>query len=177
MKMCLFVKFQCLMLGAILLMSSIAAPLTAVSSPGDRVNQLISDCPWIGMIAKEVTYGPITISHLNIGESGRLVFCEPGETIEGTLKYKINVKELDSWGLHHIVVGLRHQDAQSCISHSFGVWDRKGNSSFSFQAPEGKGVYELCFEYYKGALCSDAFAQWQNSSPPHRATIGIVVVD
>ncbi len=162
---------------ATLFACALAVPIAAVESPGDKITEIIKSCPWIGLVAEEVTYGPITISKLDIAHAGRLVFCKPAEKIEGTLKYKIDADKLDSWEFHHIIVGLRKQDAQSCITHSLGVWNKKGKASFSFNAPVEKGIYELCFDYYEATLCSDALKQWLDNPPAHRATIGIVVVD
>jgi hypothetical protein len=177
MKILSFFKPQNLILGLGLCASVLAAPLVAAQSTGDKINEIISSCPWIGLIAKEITYGPITISKVDIAESGRLVFCQPEEKIEGTLKYKIDSSKLDSWNFHHIVVGLRKQKAQSCVTHSLGIWDEKGVASFSIEAPLDKGIYEVCFSYYKGGLCSSALQDWKDNPPDHSATIGILVVE
>ena len=171
-----FKKLQNLILSVMLLSGTFCAPLAASESPGDEINELILSCPWIGLIAGEVTYGPITISELNIDDAGRLVFCKPGEKIEGTLKYKIDSSQLDSWSIHHIVIGLRGQDAQSCLTHSLGVWDAEGKDSFSLEAPTEKGIYEICFGYYKTAFCSGAMKEWNDNPPDHSATVGILVV-
>jgi hypothetical protein len=176
-RMTTFLKLQNLVLSATLLTGTLCAPLMAADSPSDKISDLISSCPWIGLVAKEVTYGPITVSKLNIEGAGRLVFCEPDEEIEGTLKYKIDASQLDSWHLHHIVVGLRKEDAQNCLTHSLGVWDKKGKASFSFKAPHEKGIYEVCFGYYNAVLCSDAIQEWNDNPPDHAATIGILVVE
>lgn len=172
-----FCKLKTYICSALVLAIAFTAPLAAVSSAGDKVSDLISSCPWIGLIAKEVSYGPITISNLNIADAGKLAFCEPGEKIEGSLKYKIDAKKLDSWNVHHIIVGLRGQDAQSCITHSIGVWDKKGKANFSFTAPQEKGIYEVCFDYQEAALCCNAIDEWHNHPPAHKATIGILVVE
>lgn len=166
-----------LILGFALLTCTLCAPLAAAESTGDKINDLISSCPWIGLVAEKVTYGPVTISRLKMDGKGRLVFCKPGEEIDGTLKYKIDSSELESWKLHHIVVGLRNAEAQSCITHSLGLWDKKGKASFSFKAPDEKGIYEVCFGYYNAVLCSDAIQDWNENPPEHCATIGIVVVE
>lgn len=138
---------------------------------------MLYSCPWIGLIAKEVSYGPVTISKVNIEKSGKLVFCEPGETISGTVHYKVDAAKFESWNLHHIIVGLRDQDAQNCILHSLGVCDDKGRASFSFVAPQEKGIYELCFDYHRAMFCSKAIEEWHAHSPSQKATIGIVVVE
>lgn len=177
MKTFSFFKLQNLILSSAILAGTFCAPLVGADSLGTKVNDIISTCPWVGLVANEVTYGPITISKLNIDDAGRLVFCEPGEKIEGTLRYKIDSSKLVSWDLQHIVVGLRKQDAQSCITHSLGVWDKKGKASFSFEAPKEKGTYEVCFGYYEVTLCSDAIREWKDNPPSHSATIGVLVVE
>jgi len=166
-----------LILGLLATVSALSAPLAAADSLGDKANQLISSCPWIGLIAKEVTYGPITIGKLDIDGAGRLVFCQPGEKIEGTVRYKIDAAKLDSMHNHHIIVGIRDEDAQSCITHSLGVWDKKGTASFSFSAPVEKGVYEVCFDYHTAVLCGDALQKWHSYPPAKKTTIGIIVVE
>ena len=175
MKAISFFKPQSLILSVAL--CTLATSLAAVESAADKVDSLISSCPWIGLIADSVTYGPITIGHLDIEGAGRLVFCEPGEVIEGTLNYQINASQFDSWDFHHIVVGLREQSAQSCIIHSLGIWNREGTTSFSFNAPQEAGMYEICFDYHNAAFCSDAMKGWLDSPPSRKATIGILIVE
>lgn len=172
-----FLKLQTLTYSAAVAVSLLFSPLHAVTSTTERISELISSCPWIGLIAEKVSYGPITVSKVDIDDSGKLVFCRPGELIEGTLRYRIDTDRLDSGHLHHIIVGLRGQNAQNCISHSFGIWDSKGSSSFSFYAPEEQGLYELCFDYEKCTLCSHAIEKWQDNPPSHKTTIGIVIVE
>ena len=177
MKVLSFFIPQHLTLSAALFACALGMSLDAAESVSDKIDSLISSCPYIGLIANEMTYGPITISHLDIDGSGRLVFCEPCERIDGTLKYKIDATKLDSWDFHHIVVGFRDYDVHNCIVHTFGAWSRKGKTSFSFNAPPKKGVYEVCFDYYKANSCNDAVKAWHDHPPSHSTTMGIVVVE
>ncbi len=169
-------KFQKLILLG-LFASMAIQPLNAADSIGDKVNSLISSCPWVGLVAPEVTYGPITVRKLKIEKAGRLAFTQPGAKVKGSLKYKIDASKLDSWDLHHIVVGLRNVDSQNCIVHSLGVWNKKGKASFTIQAPEEKGIYEVCFAYYPAVFCEEAVKEWKANPPAHNATIGIIVVE
>lgn len=143
----------------------------------DKVGDWIKSAPWIGLIADKVTYGPITIKDVNIGDAGKLLFVKPGELITGELKYKIDAEKLDSWYLHHIIVGLKNQDAQCCITHSFGMWDESGKASFAFHAPLEKGLYELRFDYQEAIFCATAINEWHYDQPSNNATIGIVIVE
>jgi hypothetical protein len=177
MKTLSFLKPQNLVLSMALLACTLCYPLSASDSFHDKVNQLISSCPWAGLVAERVTYGPVTISKVNIEDSGRLVFCKPGEKIRGTLRYKIDSSKLKSWHMHHILIGLRKHHPQNCIIHSLGVWDKKGKARFTFDAPTEKGTYEICFGYYNATLCGDAMNEWNKHPPTHNATIGLLVVE
>ncbi len=170
-------NFKASILSAVMFSLISTASLTAASSSTDKINDLIYTCPWVGLVAKEVRYGPLTISKVNIDDSGKLVFCQPGEEITGTLHYKIDSDKLDSWEVHHIIVGLRDQSAQSCILHTLGVWDSEGKANFTFIAPPETGVYELCFDYHQATWCANALEEWNEHAPSHKTTIGIVVVE
>ncbi len=151
--------------------------LHAAESPKDKINEWINSTPWIGLVAREVTYGPITLRDLDLDKSGRLVFAEPGEEIEAVVKYKVNADTLDSWKLHHITVGIKGQDNSTCITHSLGIWNKRGKASFIIKAPEEKGMYEVRFDYQEALLCSDATKAWQEDSPSAKATVGIIIVE
>lgn len=151
--------------------------LHSAESPKDRINEWITSCPYIGLVAKEVTYGPITLKHLDLEDNGRMVIAEPGEKISGTVRYRVNSDQLDSWHLQHILIGIKGQDNPTCITHSMGAWDKKGKSHFTLQAPLEKGVYEIRFDYHNALLCKDAAEAWSADSPSAKATVGIIIVE
>lgn len=171
-------KRVCTLLCSIFLAVLSTQVLPAAESPSDKISEWIKSSPWIGLVAKEVTYGPITLGELNLDKGGRLVIAKPGEEIKSTVKYKINADKLDSWHLHHIVVGIKGQAYPTCITHSFGVWDKKGKASFTLIAPKEKGVYEVRFNYQEGITCSEAVKGWlDENSPSAHATVGIIIVE
>lgn len=177
MKTFLKSTFKSVILSSILVSSVLAMPLTATESVTDKLKDWTHSYPWVGMISDEVHYGPITIKDVNLGGDGRLVFAKPGEKVEVKLKYEIDANQLDSWNIHHVIVGLKNQEAQCCISHSLGVWDKKGKKTFTLEAPMEKGLYELRFDYQDAVLCSDAKSAWRNDQPSSRATIGVIIVE
>lgn len=170
-------KSMCALFCFIFLTALSSQSLHSAESPKDKIKNWIESNPWIGLITREVTYGPITLRDLDLDKSGRLVFAEPGEEIEAAVKYKVNADALDSWHLHHIIVGIKGQDNATCITHSLGVWDKKGKTSFIIKAPEEKGLYEVRFDYQKTLLCNDATNAWLEDSPSAKATVGIIIVD
>ena len=172
-----FLKIKSAILCSLLLTSIFGTSLMAVESVGDKISGWVSSFPWVGLIADEVTYGPITIKDLSLGDSGRLVFAKPGEKIKGKLKYKIDVNKLTSWDVHHIILGLKDHEAQSCITHSFGVWDKEGKATFDLVAPMEKGLYEVRFDYQDAVLCNTAKEAWIHDQPSSNATIGVVIVE
>lgn len=152
-------------------------PLQAADAPKDKISEWITSCPYIGLVAKEVAYGPITLKNFNLEKKGRIVIAKPGETLDGTVRYEIDSDKLEDWNLHHIIVGIAGEDAQSCITHTVGVWDSKGKAKFNLVAPAKKGVYEVRFDYQNAILCSDAINAWKKDSPSSSATVGIVIVE
>jgi hypothetical protein len=155
-------------------------PLHATEAPMDKINNLINSFPYIGLVTKEVTYGPITLRDFNLENDGRVVFADPGELINGTVKYKINSDKIESWNMHHIIVGIKDQDypeSQVCITHSLGAWDKKGKAHFSLKAPQEKGVYEVRFNYQSVLSCESAITLWKQDTPASKATVGIIVVE
>lgn len=149
----------------------------SAESPSDKINKWIKSTPWIGLVAKEVKYGSITLKDLDLDKSGRLVMAEPGEVIEAEVKYKVDSDQMDSLSLHHVIVGIKGEDDAACITHSFGLWDKKGKSSFTLKAPEKKGVYEVRFGYTEAVFCDEAVKAWKDDTPSAEATVGIIIVE
>lgn len=169
-----FIKFTKSLLASTALAISIFThgPLQASS-----VTDYLKEFPWIGLISDEITYGPITISNVSLDHSDKLVFANPGETLHGNLRYKLN-SEKDKLNLHHLIVGIEGVGAQDCVMHSFGLWDTKGKGKFTLTAPSESGVYEVRFLYNEGLTCSKAREAWNSGQkdPSAYATIGIIIV-
>ena len=164
-------------LGVLFLTTACALPLNAVDSPKDKINKWINECPYIGLVAKEVTYGPITLKHFDLEDKGRVVIAQPGETVSGSVNYKVDASELESLHLHHIILGIKKSDDQTCLTHALGVWDSKGKATFSLAAPSERGAYEIRFDYQTGLKCEDALKHWNEDPPSSKATVGIIIVE
>ncbi len=177
MKKTYFLNIQKTVLGALFIAAASVLTLSASESPKDKMKELLHSYPYAGLIAKEITYGPITLRDLDLDGNGKVVFATPGEVIEGTVRYKVDAKQLESWHLHHVIVGIKGQDAQTCITHILGVWDSKGKASFNITAPLEKGVYELRFDYSTALTCDTAIDNWKEDAPSSQATVGIIVVE
>jgi hypothetical protein len=177
MKKSVFQKAKTIALGSFFICAASALRLHAVESPEDKINEWINECPYIGLVAKEVSYGPITLKNFNLDNKGRIVIARPNEIIHGTLQYKIKTDELPSLHLHHIIIGIEGEDTQSCITHALGVWDTKGKTSFSFAAPPKRGVYEIRVDYQTGLTCEEACKLWREDPPSAKATVGIIIIE
>jgi hypothetical protein len=75
------------------------------------------------------------------------------------------------------MIGFKGKNQPTCLTHSLGVWDKRGTAHFVLQAPVEKGVYELRFNYEQAGLCSDAAKVWKHDTPSARATVGVVIVE
>lgn len=143
------------------------------------LTEFIQECPWIGLVASEITYGPITISEVNIHDGDKLAVVAPGEILNGMLKYRVDSKDLQSLHLYHLVIGIKGQGPQDCITHNLGMWSSEGKGRFTLKAPEKPGIYEVRFLLTQALLCSNARDAWDSDQgiPSSAATIGIIIVD
>lgn len=170
-------KWLGLSLCALLLSSTaLSADYQAAHKP---LNDYFKECPWLGLIANKITVGPITISDVSIHDGDKLAYASPGETLNGMLKYKVKAKDLDSLHLYHLVIGVKDQGAQDCVTHNLGVWDTKGHGRFTLKAPDAPGIYEVRFLLTQGLTCSAARDTWNSGveEPTSSATIGIIIVE
>lgn len=132
--------------------------------------------PWLGLIADEVTYGPVTISHFNINQNKKVAIVGPGEKVYGSLRYKIDSDKAD-FSLCHLVIGIEGVGAQDCIAHTFNLWDSKGKGKFTLVAPKEPGVYQVRFLFFEGITCSKARDSWDKGEDPSAAaTLGVIIV-
>ena len=171
-------KIKNTFLGSMLIAVSSILPLHSSESAKKNLNDWITTCPYIGLVANEVHYGPITLSNFDMDDNGRLILVKPGEQLHCSVKYSIDASQMDSWHMHHVIVGIQGgENSQCCITHSLGVWDKKGKANFELNAPAEKGVYEVRFIYEQVLRCSDAVEHWKDDAPSSRTTVGIIIVE
>ncbi len=150
-----------------------------VSASHSKLDDYFQECPWLGLVAEEITYGPITISKVDLEDGSRFVIADPGESLHGKLKYKINTKDIDSLRFYHLVIGLNEQGAHDCVTHSLGVSNSKGRGKFHLVAPEKPGIYEVRVAFIKAMTCGEAREEWNSGrqAPSSSATIGVIIVN
>jgi hypothetical protein len=176
MKLINMKKLQ-LFVGTLLVSSALTFnPLQAGIS--DKISDYFKDFPGIGLVSDEITYGPVTVSHIHINHADKLAIASPGEQLHGSLKYKIDSTQ-SNLDLHHLIIGIKGIGPQDCVMHSLDIFNSKGKGTFTLTAPSEPGVYEVRILYNEGLICSDAWKDWNNGSkrPSHNATVGIIVVN
>lgn len=143
------------------------------------LNEYFKECPWLGLIANKITVGPVTVSDVSIHDGDKLAYAEPGETLNGMLKYKVKSDDLDSLHLYHVVIGIKGQGAQDCATHNLGIWNSKGHGKFSIKAPVEPGIYEVRFLFVEGVTCEAAQDIWNSGkeTPSAATTIGVIIVE
>lgn len=149
-----------------------------ISEAKKPLSEYLTEFPWIGLVAKEITLGPITISNVSINKGERFAYVGPGETLKGKLKYEVDSKDLHMLHLYHLTVGIKNEGAQDCVTHNLGAWDSKGRGKFILKAPEKPGIYEVRFLFTEGLTCANARETWNSDDekPSASATIGIIIV-
>lgn len=177
MKKYFFTSFKNKIISSLLITTFCVFSLQAVQSPKEKIKDLIKSFPYMGLAVKETTYGPITLKKLDFGGCGRIVCATPGEIINGSVKYKVDADKMETLHLHHIIIGIKGQDHQDCITHSLGVWNSKGTANFSLVAPSKRGIYEVRFDHEQAFLCQDAISAWQKDNPSSSATVGFIIVE
>jgi hypothetical protein len=139
----------------------------------------LQECPWLGLIANQITFGPITVSNVHIHDKDKLAIVAPGEKLNGSLKYKVDAKDLESLHRYHLVIGIKGEGAQDCVTHNLGIWNSKGTGNFTLKAPEKQGIYEVRFLLSEGLTCCGARDVWNSGQdkPSSAATIGVIIVE
>jgi hypothetical protein len=153
----------------------------SVMSKGAKkdIHRYLEKAPWIGLIANELTFGPLTISRINIHDGEKFALVAPGEVLEGSLQYSINAKELSTLHRYHLVIGIDGEGAQDCVTHTIGICNSKGIGNFKLTAPEKAGIYQVKFMFVEGLTCSRAQELWNSGEkePSSEATIGVIIVE
>jgi len=173
----LFNLKKLLFVSAVLSCSLLTFTSAKVQASSESLTEYFNDMPWIGLVADKINYGPITISRVHIKNSEKFAIVKPGETIEGSLKYKIN-SDQSKVNLYHLVIGIKGVGAQDCVTHTLSLWDSKGKGNFTLTAPLKPGVYEVRFLFHEGVTCDDAKEVWNSGEkdPSSKATIGVIIV-
>lgn len=142
-------------------------------------NRYISNYPWLGLIMDEVTYGPITVSHVHLNKGSQLAIVKAGEVVHGTLQYRVDSTDQEAFHRYHLVVGLKNVGAQDCVTHTYGIWDSSGKGNFTLKAPLEPGLYEIRFFYQEAPTCEEARSVWNTDigEPSSFATIGAIIVE
>ena len=145
----------------------------------EPLNSYFKEFPWMGLIANKISYGPITLSDVDLQDGHRLAVVGPGETVHGSLHYSVRAEDLDLLHRYHLVVGLKGQGAQDCVTHNYGLWNSRGEGTFTIKAPKKPGVYEVRFILSEGITCEKARDEWNlgHETPTSSATIGVLIVE
>ncbi|MBA3816452.1 MAG: hypothetical protein H0X29_08030 [Parachlamydiaceae bacterium] len=158
-----------------------ASPLLASITDNAKsdLNSYFEKAPWLGLITDEITYGPVKISHVHLHDGDKVVFAAPGDELHGSLKYRIKSDDLATFHLNHLVIGIKGEGPQDCLTHNVGVWDSHGKTRFKLKAPEKAGIYEVRFLLTEGLTCSNARDTWEfgEKVPGSNATIGVIIVE
>lgn len=173
-----FTHFFLLMACSFLMSASLFAG-TSPSNIKKELSKYFEKAPWLGLIADEVTYGPIKISHVHIHDGDKFVIADPGEVFHGSLKYHIKTDDLEFFHKYHLIIGLKEYGAQECVTHSRALWNSKGKAHFKLTAPQKPGIYQVRFLFVEDAHCSSAKNLWNSgiSAPGAHATIGVLIVE
>lgn len=176
-----FIKQKNLVVSFVMFVCACSSPLPALITSGAKhdINKYLDDMPWLGLIANEVTFGPITISNVHIHDADKIVLAAPGETLNGSLSYQIKTDNLDMMHKYHLIIGIQGKDAQECVAHSLGLWDSKGHAHFKLATPLERGIYEVRFLFVEDFKCSTAKDEWNSGkkTPNSHATIGVIIVE
>lgn len=172
-----FLNIKKLLFVGTLLVSSVLTINPLKADVIDKISDYFKDFPSIGLVSDEITYGPVTVSHIHINHADKLAIASPGEKLRGKLKYKIDSTQ-SNLDVHHLIIGIKGIGPQDCIMHSLDVFDSKGKGTFTLTAPSEPGIYEVRILYNEGLTCSDAWKDWNNGSksPSSHATVGLIIV-
>ena len=119
----------------------------------------------------------LEISDVKLDDEGPKVTSRPGETIQGTLNYRLWSRDGCPVCVDQVVVGIGDK-AEDCAYDGIpGVHPgRTGTGSFSVTVPSSEGEHELRYKRTKAYTCEQAMGIYDASPPPADNTIGTIVV-
>jgi hypothetical protein len=143
---------------------------------GEKIRQLELRVSLIETV--NLNCGPVTISNVHLGNQNTCITTLPGQSIECSLRYKLDSSQQHFLEKHHLIVGLEGVGVEACITHLYGVWDSVGTKKFKLISPLEQGDYEVKVAYYACDTCEDAFNKWNvlRQEPCGLTTIGILRV-
>lgn len=141
-----------------------------------RVSQLEQKVNLLSM--EQVVYGPITVSHIHLGNDKHFTTVQPGQTIECKFEYQLDSSQQDFLSKYYLLVGIDGVACETCVTHLRGIWDSKGTGNFNLTAPLAEGDYEVRIAYRPADSCEEAINSWNvlGIEPSSCATIGIIKV-
>lgn len=121
-----------------------------------------------------VSYKNVTLSKLDLNQSGSEVIVKPGSTVQATVHYKYQCSQCYKTLNNQIIVGLANRSAQACIYD--GGMQGEGVAEFKLKAPAKPGKYEVRFRGLQAVDCAAALkAGWRaDDSPTKVTTVGVI---
>jgi hypothetical protein len=128
--------------------------------------------------SNEIICGPITISHVHLGNQKTFLTLQPAQSVECSLHYALDSSQQEFFDKHYIIVGLEGVAAETAVTHLYGVWNSTGTKDFTLTAPLQDGDYEVKVAYYAADTAEEALNKWNvlKQEPSSNATIGIIRV-
>jgi hypothetical protein len=148
--------------------TSTPEPLTAVAG------QPATAASGSQSVPANVTFKNVTLSRLDLNQSGDQVTVKPGSVINATVHYKYQCSQCYKTLNNQIIVGLANRSAQACIYD--GGMQGEGVAQFKLKAPAKPGKYEVRFRGLQSVDCNAALkAGWTADDSPSKATtVGVI---
>ncbi len=145
-----------------------------------KIQEYLDHYSYKGMIQDQVSYGPVTLSHMVLNNRGKAVVVKPGERIQGTVECDLHKEKCSSLHFYRVVLGFANEGAQTTVCNSLGTAGSKTLEKFNLIAPTVPGIYEIRFRPVESFIESTALKEWYNkegNQPSAETTVGVVVVN
>lgn len=134
---------------------------------------------WKGMLEKQASSGPATLSDLKLNGHSRVVAVNPGERIEADVRCTYDANQCSTFSYYRVVVGLKGVGGITTIGNTIGSAAGDTIQRFAFTAPTVPGFYQVRFRTVEKWTETEALKEWINPSaqePDATTTIGIIYV-
>lgn len=127
---------------------------------------------------EKIVYGPITVSNIQFDGAKSIAIVSPGETIDCSLDYTLDLSQQEFLGVHDLLVGFRGVAYETADTQLCGVWDSQGTAQFQLTAPLESGDYDIRITYRPENDQEEGINFWDVISdvPDSFATIGVLRV-
>lgn len=145
----------------------------------DAIQKYLDHYHWKGLLEKQTSNGPVTLSDLKLNGHNRVIAVNPGERIEADVRCTYDTNKVSAFTYYRVVVGLKGVGGLTTIGNTIGSAAGDTIQRFTFTAPTTPGFYQVRFRTVEKWTETEALKEWIDTAaqePDATTTIGVIYV-